>query len=688
VRWAASIGAVAVALAACGDNTVLDAGPDSSADAAQLASDAAPDGMLGGPIDASADATIDSAVDAGADASPDAAAVADASPDASVDATPDASVDANPDASVDANPDARVDAIAFTQAVYDFGVRPAGMSTSAYPPTIELQNQTAATLQVTLSVPSPFSLVSSTCDSVAPGATCSVAIDVLPNALGAITGTLTATAPGYSAQTVLVGTAEAFVAGDTAGAGTGTVSATPPGDACNAECYQGGAVVTLTATPAAGSHLSGWSVPSCGTALTCVVTAGVDPQVVVATFDLDPPVGFEVDFAGDAPGEVSITQADQASGPIATCAASCTALVKAGEDVWVTAATSASFVDWSAPCSGMGQFCDAPAGTASVTVTFDGESGEQDLYVGTGIVYSADYDSTGDLVVGTSDGVVALSPSLVTLWTAPFAGEARLDAAGEVFVLADQLYKLDATGHVLWAHASAAPPATAPRMGHIFAPTPAGGVVVDVGGMLEIWTPDGTLIATPVLGAVDHQSVAVDSTGVIYAGVEDADAESTDLEVFSPTGARLPDFGRIAIEYRFALAIDASDTLVGGSSGFGKVDVHRVGVNHTEAFWNIVSSSDPAYVPNAVATDATGDVVSEYAYSEESLPVEGMVLRKLSPSGTIVSSISRPGFHTALDGPWGLQVFDVAASPAGHIAVVGRYFGMTPRTRGIIEVFP
>jgi hypothetical protein len=446
--------------------------------------------------------------------------------------------------------------------------------------------------------------------------------------------------------------------------------------------------VTITATPAAGSHLSGWSVPSCGTALTCVVAAGVDPQVVIATFDLDPPVGFEVDFAGDAPGEVSITQADQTSGPIATCSASCTTLVKAGEDVWVTAATPAQFVDWGAPCSGMGQFCDAPAGTSSVTVTFDGEPGEQDLYVGTGIVYSADYDTAGDLVVGTSDGVVVLSPSLSTLWTAPYGGEARVDAAGEVFVLADQLYKLDATGHVLWARASAASPPTNPRMGHIFASTPAGGVVVDVGGKLEIWTPDGTLIATPTLGALDHQSVAVDSTGLIYAGVEDTDAEASDLEVFSSTGARLPDFGQIAGEYHFALAIDASDTLVAGSSGHSTVDVHRVGVDHTEAFWNIVSISDPDYVLNAVATDASGDVVSEYAYSEQTLRAEGMILRKWSPNGTLVSSLSRPGFSTTLDGPWGLQVFDVAASPAGHIAVVGQYFGMTVRTRGIIEVFP
>ena len=51
-----------------------------------------------------------------------------------------------------------------------------------------------------------------------------------------------------------------------AGAGTGTVTSTPAGINCGTACaaaYATGTPVTLTATPAAGSTFTGWSVPTC-----------------------------------------------------------------------------------------------------------------------------------------------------------------------------------------------------------------------------------------------------------------------------------------------------------------------------------------------------------------------------------------------------------------------------------------
>ena len=71
-----------------------------------------------------------------------------------------------------------------------------------------------------------------------------------------------------------------------AGTGQGTVTSAPPGIDCGADCgesYTQGSVVTLTATPAAGSTFTGWSGACTGTG-SCVVTMNA-AQSVTATFD-------------------------------------------------------------------------------------------------------------------------------------------------------------------------------------------------------------------------------------------------------------------------------------------------------------------------------------------------------------------------------------------------------------------
>ncbi len=59
------------------------------------------------------------------------------------------------------------------------------------------------------------------------------------------------------------------------GTGTGTVTSSPGGLDCGSVCdvmFAAGTVVTLTATPAAGSTFGGWSGACTGTAATCTVT--------------------------------------------------------------------------------------------------------------------------------------------------------------------------------------------------------------------------------------------------------------------------------------------------------------------------------------------------------------------------------------------------------------------------------
>jgi uncharacterized repeat protein (TIGR03803 family) len=74
------------------------------------------------------------------------------------------------------------------------------------------------------------------------------------------------------------------------GPGGGTVASAPAGLTCGSECaviFPDTAVVTLTATPAAGSSFTGWSGEGCSGTGTCQVTMS-QARTVTATFDLGP----------------------------------------------------------------------------------------------------------------------------------------------------------------------------------------------------------------------------------------------------------------------------------------------------------------------------------------------------------------------------------------------------------------
>ena len=130
-----------------------------------------------------------------------------------------------------------------------------------------------------------------------------------------------------------------------AGTGTGTVTSTPPGITCGADCTQGyapGTVVTLTATPAVGSRLSGWSgAVDCGEGVVRMNAA----KTCTATFTPAAPQTLTVTKAGTGGGTVTSTPAG------ITCGADCTEAYPYYTVVTLTATPAAGsvFTGWSGP---------------------------------------------------------------------------------------------------------------------------------------------------------------------------------------------------------------------------------------------------------------------------------------------------------------------------------------------------
>jgi subtilisin family serine protease len=151
------------------------------------------------------------------------------------------------------------------------------------------------------------------------------------------------------------------------GTGTGTVASTPAGINCGGDCnerFPGGATVTLTATPSAGSQFTGWSGGGCSGTGTCVVST---TATVTATFNLPAPAPFTVTINKNGTGTGTVTSNTAGI----TCGADCTGTYPGGTRVTLTAAADAGsvFTGWNGGgCAGAG-ICVVST-TATVTATF------------------------------------------------------------------------------------------------------------------------------------------------------------------------------------------------------------------------------------------------------------------------------------------------------------------------------
>jgi len=166
---------------------------------------------------------------------------------------------------------------------------------------------------------------------------------------------------GYSNEQCATTSVAASYTLTVAKSGNGTVTSSPAGIDCGADCaesYASAALVTLTATAAAGSTFTGWSGACTGTAA-CTVTMSA-AKSVTATFALQT-FALTTNTSGTGSGTITSSPAG------IDCGADCAESYASGTLVTLTAipAGGSSFAGW----SGTGWSGSGCQGTADCTMT-------------------------------------------------------------------------------------------------------------------------------------------------------------------------------------------------------------------------------------------------------------------------------------------------------------------------------
>jgi Divergent InlB B-repeat domain len=274
---------------------------------------------------------------------------------------------------------ARADLTVSPAGAVNFGSTTVGIPVDS---TFTVQNVTSSSMTGAASVGSPFSVVSGSSFSLAPGASQAVIVRLLSTTVGNFASNVNVTANGDTVSRTVTGSATGSAGARLAitrnGTGMGTVTSAPAGITCGSDCTEtvvAGTSVILTAAAASGSTFSGWSGGGCSGAAGCTVTLNAD-TTVTATFNTSPtvpvPVASSLSPSSANVGAPGFALIVNGSGFVSSSvvrwngAARTTTFVSASQ---LRAAIAASDIA-AAGSVAVGVFTPAPAGGTSATLAF------------------------------------------------------------------------------------------------------------------------------------------------------------------------------------------------------------------------------------------------------------------------------------------------------------------------------
>ena len=584
--------------------------------------------------------------------------------------------------------------LAVDRSTVDVGVVEVGTHAQAH---LRLVNSgtTSLFLGATKPVTGPFTVTDDCSDLLAPGAGCTVRVDVDPPQNGILTGTLTvaSSANPVTVQLRAVGARRINVAL----AGDGRVTSSPAGIDCGAGCtglFTGG--VTLTATPGATSSFTSWTAP-CGAAPSCSLPATGPSVTETATFALVPG-RLHVTIAGDGQGFVYLTDDEFGFHTIATCRSSCTVDLPAGPDLQLWAFTPSTFAGFTAGCVTSDHSCAVDSTIHDVTVQFDRDPREIATLFPALPVTGLGFAPDGDLILGDRTGVSKLTVSGVVVWTTPIVGGAHdlvIDDAGNIYgasntarsstLVGPGLFALSPAGVVLWtrpfnmpldferafksfqSRVSASPDGTV-----IAALTDEGVHVVDGAGVDRF----------PVIAQrfVDGMAVAPDGT-VAYGTQSVIAGDIVDVHRVTKDGAPLEPITALFGDRDLAMTYGAGNFLCTQTMSSSVSDAALVAPDLSYA-WRVQQGvSASGSFTGGVAFDSSGDCIVAHMTSERALAL-GVRFDARSPTGAITFTHDKPATDLVA-GPLladGVTPSALAADHDHHIALGGEFggFGEVP----------
>jgi hypothetical protein len=396
-----------------------------------------------------------------------------------------------------------------------------------------------------------------------------------------------------------------------------------------------------------------------------------------------------VTFAGAGRGAVQVSRSGSVEPPLKVCRASCQVVIEPGVALHLKADTPSQWAGFSGACSAAERECTfTPTAGAAVSARFDADPRERiTLLFPDEPVLSVDYAGAGELVVGTSRGVVKVARDGREIWRRSYPGEARVGAGDAVFVRgAATLTKLDAAGAPQWTVPAVAGGCGSRNfMARGWSAMPDGGVAIQGPTSIAVYNGDGSArFTTAPIGSGCRGALTVDSTNQIYTGVSNENGESSDLRVFSAAGAELPSLERVSGQYHLALASSfAGGQVAWSSSGHGYVDVGSL-----TQYFTLVDTFDADYRDNGVAIAGDGDLSLMFAQSEEDSQASGVVLRRFAATRQLRWELVK----TVLSDPIALETTGVTPADldlderSRDLAVGGRY--VSPSfDGGWVEIF-